>query len=347
MSFHPMIQQQEAGSTSPSTPRFIPLKILATGKALPSLKVSSASIDLKLGLPPGTCFLKSGIESRHFAAADESQGQLGAAALHDALHRSGIKIESLDLLISASAVQEQALPSTSCAIALAAKLPPGIPAFDINASCLSFLVALHTASSLLNTGAYRRIAIVSADLASRGLNWNDPESSYIFGDGAACAIIERGDGSTGIEAYLQETYPEGFSFCEIRGGGTRLTPNNGALPSDFHFRMDGKAVFKMAAQKMPGHIDKLLAQAACCRSSIDVAVPHQASHLGMKHVLSRLGLPEGSIVNIYPTHGNQVAASIPSALHEAFVSGQAAPGKRLLLLGTAAGLTIGSMLIRL
>ena len=100
-------------------------------------------------------------------------------------------------------------------------------------------------------------------------------------------------------------------------------------------------------QKMPGHIDRLLSQAGCDRASIDVAVPHQASHLGMKHVLSRLGLPEGSIVNIYPTHGNQVAASLPNALHEAFVTGQAKPGKRVLLLGTAAGLTLGSMLIRL
>ena len=38
-------------------------------------------------------------------------------------------------------------------------------------------------------GAYRRIAIVSSDLASRGVDWSEPEASMIFGDGAAAVIV--------------------------------------------------------------------------------------------------------------------------------------------------------------
>lgn len=47
-------------------------------------------------------------------------------------------------------------------------------------------------------------------------------SSLIFGDGAACAIVERGDGRSGILASLVEMYPTGSELCEIRAGGTRL-----------------------------------------------------------------------------------------------------------------------------
>lgn len=325
----------------------IPLKIVSTGKAVPSRVVSAEEIDALQGFPPGFTFSKGGVRSRHFASDEDSQGALGAAALRDALDRAGLKTNSLDLVISACGVQQQALPSTGCAIAAAANLPAGIPAFDVNASCISFVVALRVAAGLLNTGGFKRIAVVSSDLASRGLDWNEPEASLIFGDGAACAIVEQGDGTTGIEAYMLETYPEGRAYCEIPAGGSQLNPRTGAVPQDFLFKMDGKAVFRLAAKMLPMHLRSLTCMARCTLDAIDLVVPHQASHLGMKHVAKKLGLSAERVVDIYETHGNQVGASIPTALHEAFLTGRAAPGKRIMLLGTAAGVSIGGMIIRL
>jgi 3-oxoacyl-[acyl-carrier-protein] synthase-3 len=325
----------------------VPLKIVSTGKALPSQRVTAAELDAKLGRPAGYTLDKGGVRERHFASAEETQGELGAKALHDALARGGLSTRSLDLVISACGVQQQALPSTACAIVAAAGLSEGVPGFDVNASCISFMVAMRVAAGLLNTGGFSRIAIVSSDLASRGVDWNEPEASLIFGDGAACAIVERGDARTGMEAYFLETYPEGREFCEIRAGGTRLNPRNGAQPSDFLFKMNGKAVFKLAQKVMPMHLRSLTAMARCTLDDIDVVVPHQASHLGMKHVAKKLGVPAERIIDIYETHGNQVGASIPTALHEAFITGKAVPGKRLMMLGTAAGLTVGGMILRL
>lgn len=114
-------------------------------------------------------------------------------------------------------------------------MPVGVAGFDINSSCVSFISALEVAAGLLNCGAYRRIAIVSADIASRGIDWDHEESSLIFGDGAACAIVERGDGRSGIIASLIEMYPEGSELCEIRAGGTRRNPRSGVSDSDFLF----------------------------------------------------------------------------------------------------------------
>ena len=54
---------------------------------------------------------------------------------------------------------------------------------------------------------------------------------------------------------------------------------------------------------------------------------------------------EASVVDIYAQHGNQVAASIPTALHEAITRGRIAPGRPVLLVGTAAGLTLGGMVL--
>ena len=320
---------------------------MATGKALPSQRITNETLSHMLGKPPSHIFKKSGVRERHFASDNESQSQLGAAALSNALQQAHLKPSDIDLLIGACGVPEQALPSTACFIAEQAGLQPGTAAFDINASCLSFLTALRLAASLLGSSSYRRIAIVSCDLPSRGVNWNDPEASLIFGDGAAAVILENGQDTQGIRAFRFETYPAGRTFCEIRAGGTQCNPRMGAIPEDYLFRMDGRAVFKMATQVIPGFLKTLMLDVEGGVNSIDLVIPHQASHLGMAHAARKLQLPESRIVNIYENHGNQVAASIPTALHEAITSGRAKPGSRLLLMGTAAGLSLGGLVLDL
>ncbi len=327
-------------------PLLTPLRVLATGKALPSQCVTASDLDVRLGQPTGSTLLHSGVSQRYLAAAHESQSQMGAHALADALQRADLGVGGIDLLMSACGVPEQALPCTASLIAHHAGLAQGTPAFDVNASCLGFLVGLQVAAGLLALGTYRRIALVSSDMASRGADWLDPESSLILGDGAAAVIVERGDGAQGIAAFKLATYPQGRAYCEIRAGGTRCNPGQGISARDHLFRMNGKAVFKLAAQAMPAFLAELMAQVPGGLACIDVVVPHQASHLGMAHIARKLGLPAEKIINIYATYGNQVAASLPTALHEACTTGRTPPGTRALLIGSAAGVSLGGLVLQ-
>ena len=223
------------------------LKIIATGIALPPDKITSQQLNVQLNKPAGYVERRSGICWRYFASNDASQAELAAEALHNALAAAALKPSDIDLLICASAIAVQALPCSAIHILKAAAMPAGVAGFDINSSCVSFISALEVAAGLLNCGAYRRIAIVSADIASRGIDWDHEESSLIFGDGAACAIVERGDGRSGIIASLIEMYPEGNELCEIRAGGTRRNPRSGISDSDFLFHMQGKPLFTLLA----------------------------------------------------------------------------------------------------
>lgn len=321
------------------------LSIIATGSALPPGKVESAMLDKKWGKAAGYVEQRSGIEYRFHASDSDSQAELGAAALHNALERHAIDPDSIDLLISASAIAYQALPCTAVHILKSAGLAPGTAGFDINNSCVSFISALQVAGGLLNAGNYRRIAIVSADIASRGIDWNHEESSLIFGDGAACAIVERGNGDSRVLGSLIETYPSGSELCEIRAGGTRRNPRSGMEEQDFLFHMQGKALFRQASSIIEGYFQRLLAQCQLTLADIATLVPHQASHLALEHMRKRLHVPNEVLVDIYRHHGNQVAASLPFALHEAMITGRVNPGKPVMLMGTAAGLTLAGMVI--
>lgn len=323
----------------------LPLKIIATGTALPPKCVESAALDRQLNKPTGYVEKRSGITHRFHASNDASQAELAAAAIDDALLRHSVASDSIDLLISASAIAVQALPFSAAHILKVAKLPAGIASFDINTSCVSFITALQVAAGLLNCGVYQRIAIVSADIASRGIDWNDEESSLIFGDGAACAIVERGDGQSGILSYLMETYPQGSELCEIRAGGTRCNPRSGINDSDFLFRMQGKKLFRQASALMGSFLNRLLSAGGLSLAQVNTVVPHQASHLSLEHMRKRLGVKPEALVDIYRYRGNQVAASIPSALHEAAINGKLGSGQRVMLIGTAAGLTLGGMVL--
>lgn len=321
------------------------LKIISTGIALPANKVTSAELDSRLGKPQGYVEKRSGIGWRYHAFHDDSQAELAAQALHNALNAGLLTPSSVDLVICASAIAVQALPCSAIHILKAARMPTGVAGFDINSSCVSFISALEVAAGLLNTGAYRRIAIVSADIASRGIDWDHEESSLIFGDGAACAIVERGDGRSGIMASLIEMYPEGSELCEIRAGGTRRNPRSGMENSDFLFHMQGKALFRFASSLIDDYFARLLDKSAVTLADIATVVPHQASHLSLEHMRKRLHVPESVLIDVYRRYGNQVAASIPTALHEAAIGGRLTPGRPVMLIGTAAGLTLAGMVL--
>ncbi|MEG2399750.1 MAG: 3-oxoacyl-[acyl-carrier-protein] synthase III C-terminal domain-containing protein [Citrobacter sp.] len=320
-------------------------KIIATGIALPSTCVTSAELDSRFGKAVGYVEKRCGIVHRYHASLHDSQAGLAAQALHQALKAGSLAPSSIDLLICASAVAVQALPCSAIHILKAAGMPSGVAGFDINSSCVSFISALEVAAGLLSSGAYRRIAIVSADLASRGIDWSHEESSLIFGDGAACAIVERGNGRSGIVASLIEMYPDGSELCEIRAGGTRCNPRAGMAENDFLFHMQGYPLFRYASSLIEDYFARLLQKSGLTLADIATVVPHQASHLSLEHMRKRLHVPAATIVDIYRHYGNQVAASIPTALHEAVNSGRFTPGNPVMLIGTAAGLTLAGMVL--
>lgn len=332
-------------------PSFRPqaVRLLGTGAALPAEELTSEQLDRRLGLSPGTVFKKTGVRRRFVETRNAAA--LGAEAVLQALAAAGLGLADVDCLIAASGTPDQAMPSNGALLHRQLGLSDlGIPAFDIGSSCLSFLVAFDTAACLIAAGRYRRILIVSSDIASCGLDWGKLEASGIFGDGAAAAVVgpaEPGDASA-LLASSFATISEGAHTCEIPGGGSRHHPgriDGPYLPLTL-FRMDGKAVFRLAAERLPGFLDELLAAAGLTLAEIPIVVPHQASLHALQYLRRRFGLSREQVIDVFADRGNQVGASLPTALHEAIASGRLRRGDAALLVGTGAGVQLGGMVIR-
>ncbi|MGO3127662.1 MAG: 3-oxoacyl-[acyl-carrier-protein] synthase III C-terminal domain-containing protein [Luteimonas sp.] len=327
------------------------LRILGSGCHHPAQRVASTAFDARLGLTPGSSEAATGVAMRGVAADDETASWMAARAAEAALQAAGIEGSALDAIVSTCAVMEQPIPCQAALVQRALGLGgSGIPAFDINATCLGFLVALDLIHASIAAGRYRRVLVVASEVPSRGLRADDPVTAPLFGDGAAAVVLGAaapGEDSA-LLAWRMETFADGADACRIRGGGTRIAPGDPRNDDRdaYRFEMDGPATFRMAGRRLPRLLTRLLESAGLALGDLDCIVPHQASGGGLDRIVQALRLPEARTVRILGEHGNQVAASLPHALHHAIAAGRMQRGQTCLLLGTGAGLSVGGAVLR-
>ncbi len=323
----------------------LPVRIAGLGWYLPERRVTNAELAEQLNIPAEWIERATGVRERRYVT-DETTLGMGAAAARKALVAAGMKVGELDAIICASSGPQQAIPCTAALMQRELDAPDGGSAcFDINATCLSFLFALQTASHLIAAGVYHNVLICSSELASHSLNPNERESSILFGDAAAAAVLTRSpaDEESTIWHSQFTTYGSGANLTEIIGGGTLHHPNDPQTTPEMNtFHMDGPTIFKYAAQMVGPFLDRFFEQLDWGRSDVDVLVPHQASRHAVLQLTSRFGFRREQVFLNLGERGNCVAASIPLALAEAVDCGTIQRGSRVLLVGTGAGLTIGA-----
>ncbi|MBB5886483.1 ketoacyl-ACP synthase III [Xanthomonas sp. LMG 8992] len=330
------------------TSRPIAVRILGTGEYLPVQQVLAETFDRRWGKPTGWTLRHTGVATRHYAGADEPATFMGERAARGALEAAQLQAHEVDCVISACSLMEQAIPCSAALLHARLGLQgSGIPAFDINATCLSFIAALDLAACAIAAGRYRRVLIVASEIASVGLNPDDADTAPLFGDGAAAVVVAADSGSQLLAARL-ETYSEGIDHCRVRAGGTRLRLDHGveALRAGSQFEMHGRATYRLAAAKLPGFLQRLLAQAGIELAQLRRIVPHQASAKALRHLRVALGLAPDALIEIIGHRGNQMAASIPGALHQAIHSGRIVRGDLIGLVGSGAGLAFGGAVLR-
>ena len=339
--------------TSPIGADVVPLyrvEIAGTGSYLPPRRVTSAQLDERLGLAPGTVQTATGVASR-CVAEGESLIDMAAAAARRALDAAECVARDVDCLLFAGSVPYQLIPTTAVLLKKALGFEAhAMPAFDVDATCLGFLAAVDVASAFITCGRYRRVLVVAAEMPSKGLDWSNVKVAGIFGDGAGAMLLQESRSpGTGILAMKMETYTEGSAACVLRAGGTALDPHGDAeaFARGTYFEMDGAVAYRVAADHLPRVMGEVLADAGVTIDDIALAVPHQASATALALMERRLKFAPGSMLNIFADHGNQVSASLPTAIDWARRHGAVKDGSLMLTLGTAAGITLAAAVWRL
>lgn len=313
------------------------------GHYLPERVVENAEFEKTLDTSDEWIRSRTGIERRHFAAADEKTSDLAFKAAEMALAKAELSGQDLDAIILATATPDQTFPSTATRVQNAIGMRSGF-AFDIQAVCAGFIFALSNANAMIVSGQAKRILVVGAETFSRIMDWQDRSTCVLFGDGAGALVIEasEGEGTPADRGILSTDLSSDGQYNELLyvDGGPSDTQTTGVL------KMQGREVFKHAVVKLAEAAEAALEKAGVHSDDVDWIVPHQANLRIIRRTAQKMGVPMERVVVTVQDHGNTSAASIPLALSVAVGEGRIKRGDLLLMEAIGGGLAWGAAAMR-
>lgn len=329
--------------------------IVGTGIGIPEKRVTNDDLSKLVDTDDEWIVQRTGIKTRYLADEQTKTSDLAATAVRQALDNAGLAPTDLDLLICATMTPDVICPATACkVVAKIGAIPCG--AFDINIACTGFVAGINIAGPLIQTGAYRTIAVLGADTLSRIVNWEDRRTCVLFGDAASCAILQgcddpaRGslfqqmgsDAERGKVLYVprdESDIPEGIDTSTTEQAGW-----NGKFNT---LQMEGRAVYKFAVQVLAESVEQAMAAANLTAEDVKMVIPHQSNIRMLQSSWKRLGFPDEKIRINIDRYGNTSAASAGVCLHECMTEGLIGPGDYVIFVAQGGGLSWTANLWRL
>ena len=304
--------------------------IAGVGSAVPAQTLSSEDLETSLGLPPGWIHTRTGISSRHVSGPSDTAVSLATAAARSALASAGIDARDVDYVIVATVTPDFRIPATASLLQTA--LGCDAAAFDLNAGCSGFLCGLAQADALVRSGGARTVMVVGVDLMTRIVDFSDPKSGILFGDGAGAAVVVPSAEPSLGPFVLRSDGSQPELLMADRDGGKVV--------------MAGRDVYRRAVQEMTASIRAITAGAGISAGDLDLVVAHQANARILDAVAERLALPRDKVFTNVERYGNTSAASIPIALADALGQGALRDGDLVALAAFGSGFVWGATLAR-
>lgn len=295
---------------------------------------------------------KTGIESRHIAAAEETAADLGTLAAEKLFQSGIVKREEIDFIILVTQTPDYLLPTSSCLIQDRLGLNKNIGAFDINLGCSGYIYGLAVGKGLIDCCIAHNVLLITAETYSKHINRMDRSTRTIFGDGAAATLI--GSGGIEIGDFDLGTDGSGNELLMIPSGGAKLPKSNetseeecsdGNTRSKDNLFMDGAGIFEFTIREVPESIERLLVKANVDKDSVDLFVFHQANKFMLDFLQRTMKIDKDRFYVNMSDIGNTVSASIPIALKRAMDDGMIDHGQKILLCGFGVGLSWGTTII--
>ena len=266
---------------------------------------------------------------------------MGMEAVNKLLAETGTDKNDIELLICATSNPDYRFPSTASVIVQKCGLGKAY-AYDIQAACAGFIVALQSANAYVKSGLYKKVIVVAAEMMSSMTDYQDRATCPLFGDGAAAVLVEPTDEPIGVIDGEYHVDGTGLPHLAMKAGGSVLPASHETVDARQHFvYQEGRAVYRAAVTDMYESSLNVIKRNNLSVDSIDWFVPHQANLRIIEAVGSRLGIaPEKVLVNI-EHYGNTSAASIPICLDE--YKHKLKKGDKVILTAFGAGFTWGAM----
>ncbi|WP_427161170.1 beta-ketoacyl-ACP synthase III [Aliinostoc sp. HNIBRCY26] len=318
------------------------IAVTGSGSAVPVTSLHNQELTQLVDTSDEWIATRTGIRQRRLANSTESLTTLATTASQQAIAAAGITPADLDLILLATSTPDD-LFGSACRVQAELGASQAV-AFDLTAACSGFVFGLVTAAQYIRTGVYRNVLLIGADILSRWVDWQDRRTCVLFGDGAGAVVLQANDGDRLLGFALKSDGTQNhYLNLAYQGNSQEIIPGVNITQGNYQpITMNGKEVYRFAAQKVPEIIDKALFAANLTVDQIDWLLLHQANQRILDAVAQRLNIPNEKVISNLANYGNTSAASIPIALDEAVRQGKIKTNDIIAASGFGAGLTWGA-----
>jgi len=324
-----------------------PVEIVGTGAYLPTRVVTNEDLARQVETSNEWIVQRTGIRERRYVGQGESTLLMAKQACQAALRSAGLTAQDIDVIVFATITPEHQLPATGCL--LQAELGcRWIPGYDLAAACSGFVWAFIHGAQHLTTGLAKTVLVVGAETLSNITDPQDRGTCILFGDAAAAAVLRvPADGQRQVLAANWGADGNRGRLIYIPAGGAREPASVRTVNERLHYmRMQGREVYKFAVTQMQHVIEQTCADAGVDVDEVALLIPHQSNLRIIESAVDKAGIPLDKVVINIDRYGNTSATSVAVALHEARASGRIKSGDLVMLVAFGAGLTWGSVLLR-
>ena len=305
------------------------MKVIGTGSALPSLTVSNDDLATFLDTSDAWISTRTGIKTRHLLS-NETLYDLAVEAANKAITASGLKPEQIDFLLVSNVANEHITPGLSCIIQK--RIGVTCPGLDINVACAGFVNALMLADDMMKAGRAKYVLIVCAEEPSKYCNWQERDTSILFGDGAGAVVL--GPGEAFKDIHLTMISDRDVLYYERH---MEKTPFEKKQVEGQPLMMKGKDLFRTAVSESAKDIQKVLEEEHVSADDVNFYLLHQANKRIIEGIRSILGQPEEKFPTNIEKYGNTSSASIPILLDEMLAENKIKKGDKIIMSAFGAG----------
>lgn len=284
---------------------------------------------------------RTGISERRILKGEGlATSDMIAPAVLDLCKKRGIDPKEIDCMIVGTVTPDMVFPSTANVVCdkIGAVNAWG---FDLSAACSGFLFSLTTGASYIESGRYKKVVVVGADKMSAIIDYTDRNTCVIFGDGAACVLLEPNEEGYGVQDSILKSDGAGRNFLNMKAGGSLRPATMETVANREHYAFqEGKTVFKFAVKGMADVSAELLERNNLTGEDIAWLVPHQANLRIIDATAERMGLAKEKVMINIQKFGNTTAGTIPLCLWE--WENQLKKGDNIVLAAFGGGFTWGA-----
>lgn len=283
-------------------------------------------------------------ERRILKEKGKATSDMGVMAVNELLKKTNTRAEEIDLLICATITEDVPFPATGNIISHKAGLVNAF-SYDLAGACSGFIYALETARRIIESGGYKKVIVVGADMMSAITDYTDRTTCPLFGDAAGAVLLEPTDENTGIIDSILGGDGEGYKVLHCKAGGSLKPPSHETVDAKEHFvYQEGQAVFKIAVSKMADISVDIMNRNNLKPEDLAWLVPHQANMRIIDATARRMKIRNDQVMINIDKYGNTTAATIPLCLWD--YENRLKKGDNIILTAFGAGYTWGSIYLK-